>query len=253
MSEWSIQELAKSAGTTSRTLRHYGDLGLLEPSRIGANGYRFYDEDALVRLQRILLLRELGLGLPAIAEVLTGERDTAAALRTHLELLEQERTRISRQIESVNRTLNKTKNGESLMPEDVFDGFDHTRYKDEVIERWGGKDAYTSGDNWWRSMSEQDRKAHLQAQADIAAAFGKALTAGAVRGKRRRPDDYPKTVRVDKDRLAGKDSQRRRLHRARPDVRRRSPRFTANYDKYGEGTASLVRDAMKVYAERNLH
>lgn len=31
------------------------------------------------------------------------------------------------------------------------------------------------------------------------------------------------------------------------------PRFTANYDKYGEGTASLVRDAMKVYAERNLH
>ena len=137
MSEWSIQELAKSAGTTSRTLRHYGDLGLLEPSRIGANGYRFYDEDALVRLQRILLLRELGLGLPAIAEVLTGERDTAAALRTHLELLEQERTRISRQIESVNRTLNKTKNGESLMPEDVFDGFDHTRYKDEVIERWG--------------------------------------------------------------------------------------------------------------------
>ena len=147
-------------------------MGLLEPSRIGANGYRFYDEDALVRLQRILLLRELGLGLPAIAEVLTGERDTAAALRTHLELLEQERTRISRQIESVNRTLNKTKNGESLMPEDVFDGFDHTRYKDEVIERWG-KDAYTSGDNWWRSMSEQDRKAHLQSQADIAAAFGK--------------------------------------------------------------------------------
>ena len=122
MSEWSIQELAKSAGTTSRTLRHYGDLGLLEPSRIGANGYRFYDEDALVRLQRILLLRELGLGLPAIAEVLTGERDTAAALRTHLELLEQERTRISRQIESVNRTLNKTKNGESLMPEDVSTG-----------------------------------------------------------------------------------------------------------------------------------
>ncbi|MCD2115184.1 MerR family transcriptional regulator, partial [Rhodococcus rhodochrous] len=75
-------ELAKSAGTTSRTLRHYGDLGLLEPSRIGANGYRFYNENALVRLQRILLLRELGLGLPAIAEVLTGERDTAAALRT---------------------------------------------------------------------------------------------------------------------------------------------------------------------------
>jgi len=84
--EWSIQDLARAAGTTSRTLRHYGQLGLLPPSRIGANGYRYYDQDSLLRLQRILLLRELGLGLPVIAEVLAGEQDTAAALRTHLDL-----------------------------------------------------------------------------------------------------------------------------------------------------------------------
>lgn len=60
--EWSIEELAKAAGTTSRTLRHYGQTGLLTPSRTGANGMRYYDAGALVRLQRILLLRELGLG-----------------------------------------------------------------------------------------------------------------------------------------------------------------------------------------------
>ena len=60
----SIQDIARLAGTTSRTLRHYDDIGLLEPSRIGANGYRYYDQHALVRLQRILLLRDLGLGLP---------------------------------------------------------------------------------------------------------------------------------------------------------------------------------------------
>ncbi|MGH9217613.1 MAG: MerR family transcriptional regulator, partial [Acidimicrobiales bacterium] len=66
--EWSIQDLARAAGTTSRTLRHYGEVGLLEPSRVGSNGYRYYDQDSLVRLQRILLLRDLGLGLPAIAE-----------------------------------------------------------------------------------------------------------------------------------------------------------------------------------------
>lgn len=72
--EWSIQELARSAGTTSRTLRHYGELGLLEPSRVGSNGYRYYDQTSLLRLQRILLLRELGLSLSAIAEVLDGSR-----------------------------------------------------------------------------------------------------------------------------------------------------------------------------------
>ncbi|MFE7651143.1 MerR family transcriptional regulator [Streptomyces phaeoluteigriseus] len=67
--DWSIQEIARLAGTTSRTLRHYDDIGLLPPSRIAANGYRHYDGEALVRLQRILLLRELGFGLPQIADV----------------------------------------------------------------------------------------------------------------------------------------------------------------------------------------
>ena len=43
--------------------------------------------DALVRLQRVLLLRELGLGIPAIGEVLAGQRDDTVALRTHLEWL----------------------------------------------------------------------------------------------------------------------------------------------------------------------
>ncbi|HSU47497.1 MAG TPA: MerR family transcriptional regulator, partial [Arthrobacter sp.] len=62
--DWSIQDVARLAGTTSRTLRHYDDIGLLKPSRVGSNGYRYYDGAALLQLQRILLLRELGLGLP---------------------------------------------------------------------------------------------------------------------------------------------------------------------------------------------
>ena len=57
MNEWSIQEVARLAGTTSRTLRHYDAIGLLTPARIGTGGYRYYDSAALVRLQRILLLR----------------------------------------------------------------------------------------------------------------------------------------------------------------------------------------------------
>ena len=78
--EWSIQQIAKLAGTTSRTLRHYDDIGLLAPSSVGGNGYRYYDQAALVRLQRILLLRELGLGLPQIAEVLDREASEEHAL-----------------------------------------------------------------------------------------------------------------------------------------------------------------------------
>ena len=163
--DWSIQDIARLSGTTSRTLRHYGDIGLLAPSRIGGNGYRYYDEAALARLQRILLLRELGLGLPAIGEVLEGQKDDAAALRTHLEWLERERERLARQISSVETTILTMEGGEQLMAENMFDGFDHTQYKDEVEERWG-KDAYARSDAWWTSMSAAEKeswKARVQA------------------------------------------------------------------------------------------
>ena len=122
--DWSIQEIAKLAGTTSRALRHYDDIGLLEPSRIGSNGYRYYDGAALVRLQRILLLRELGLGLPAIADVLAGETAETRALAGHLGWLRQEQDRLARQIASVERTIEALEGGEEIMAKDMFDGFD---------------------------------------------------------------------------------------------------------------------------------
>ncbi|MGH3705888.1 MAG: MerR family transcriptional regulator, partial [Agromyces sp.] len=158
--DWSIQEIAKLAGTTSRTLRHYDDIGLLPPTRVGSNGYRHYDDAALVRLQRILLLRELGLGLPAIGEVLDRESSAPHALRSHLEWLRGEQDRLARQIASVEHTIGALEGGERLMAENMFDGFDHTQYKEEVEERWG-KDAYAKSDAWWRSMSA-DEKADWQ-------------------------------------------------------------------------------------------
>lgn len=245
--EWSIQDIARSAGTTSRTLRHYGEIGLLQPSRVGSNGYRYYDQEALVRLQRILLLRELGLGLPAIAEVLEGQRDTAAALRTHLDLLEQERQRITRQIASVRTTLDKTEGGQQLMAEEVFDGFDHTQYKEEVIERWG-KDAYDKGDQWWTSLSDEDKQAHQQRQLDIAADYGRANQAGlapsseVVQAITKRLHDW----------IAVAATVTRPYFVGLGEMYVTDPRFSQNYDRHGAGTAELVRDAMKVYAERNL-
>ncbi len=176
--EWSIQDIARAAGTTSRTLRHYGQLGLLTPSRTASNGYRYYDQDALVRLQRILLLRELGLSLPAIAEVLSGQQGTTSALATHLRLLEAERERIGRQIASVRTTLRKIKNEEQIVPQEAFDGFDHTKYEQEVVDRWG-REAYDDADRWWRSLSQQDRAAFQAEQRAIAEDFGAAHRAGA--------------------------------------------------------------------------
>jgi len=178
--EWSIQQIARLAGTTSRTLRHYDEIGVVPPSRIGSNGYRYYNEQALVRLQRVLLLRELGLGLPQIADILTQECEEASALTTHLSLLRQEQDRLARQIAAVEHTINALEGREKLMAETMFDGFDHTQHKDEVEQRWG-KDAYARSDAWYRGMSEDERQ-NWRTQAEqlrldwIAAAEADAIT-----------------------------------------------------------------------------
>ena len=175
--EWSIQELSREAGVTSRTLRHYHDVGLLPPSRTGRSGMRFYDSDALVRLQRILLLRDLGLGLPAIRDALADRRDTAGVLRTHLEMLQHERTQLERRIRAVRATLEKTEKGEELMATEVFDGFDHTQYREEVTERWGAR-AYATGDRWWRGLSEHERRDWQSHVARLSADWAAAAQAG---------------------------------------------------------------------------
>ncbi len=158
-----MQEIARIAGVTSRTLRHYDDIGLVSPSRVGTNGYRYYDERALVRLQRVLLLRELGLSLPQIGDVLTKDVDEAAVLTTHLDVLRQEQDRLARQIAAVEHTIESLEGKETLMAEKALDGFDHTQYKDEVEERWG-KDSFAKSDAWWSGKDpgeKADWKANL--------------------------------------------------------------------------------------------
>jgi MerR family transcriptional regulator, thiopeptide resistance regulator len=175
--EASIQEVARLTGTTSRTLRHYDAVGLLPPSRVSAGGTRWYDEAALVRLQRVLLLRDLGLGLTEIGRVLDSEQDEATALRRHLHWLHAEQERLTRQVASVQRTLTAREEGTGLMAEQMFDGFDHTQYREEVEERWGA-DAYATSDAWWRGMDDAERAAWKERSAQLAADWSAAAALG---------------------------------------------------------------------------
>jgi len=251
--DWSIQDTARLAHTTSRTLRHYGEVGLLEPSRIGTNGYRYYDERALLRLQRILMLRELGLGLPAIGEVLEREKDERHALVSHLTWLKQEQDRLARQIRAVENTITTLEGGEQLMAENMFDGFDHTQYKDEVEERWG-KDAYAKSDAWWRGMSAEEKKAWQERQVTL----GSDWIDAANRGIAPDSDEAQSLAQRHFDWLggipgtpgAGENGPTKEYFVGLAEMYVADDRFAANYG--GTAGATFVRDAMKIYADRNL-
>jgi MerR family transcriptional regulator, thiopeptide resistance regulator len=129
---WSIAEVVKMSGVTSRALRHWDAVGLLAPARTAADGRRFYGRAELLRLQRILLLRELGLGLPAIGEALARAGDRTAVLRRHRDQLAAERDRLTRLIRTVEDTI---EGGEDMAAEKLFEGFDP--YEAEARQRWG--------------------------------------------------------------------------------------------------------------------
>ncbi|WP_194421385.1 MerR family transcriptional regulator [Microbacterium abyssi] len=257
--DWSIQEIARLAGTTSRTLRHYDDIGLLTPSRIAHNGYRHYDQAALVRLQRILLLRELGLGLPQIGEVLGTSPEGAAeasALETHLAYLREERNRLARQIASVESTINALKAGESLMAENMFDGFDH-QHKDEVEQRWGKK-AYADSDRWWRGMTDVERAEWQQLVSDLGRDWIAAAETGATpesdeaQALAQRHVDWLTGVPGTPASAPGGDTKAYVIGLGEMYVA--DPRFGANYATADGSTrgAEFVRDALRIYAEANL-
>ena len=246
--DWSIQEVARLAGTTSRTLRHYGDVGLLEPSRVGANGYRYYDERALARLQRILMLRDLGLGIPAIAEVLEGQRDDAEALTGHLRWLRQEKGRLDLQIASVETTIRKMEGGEQLMAEEMLNGFDNTQYREEVEQRWG-KQAYADSNAWWTSLSKSEQAEWMQRQKQLSADW----QAAAARGLDPRGDEAQALAQRHADWLSGIPGTppvSREYLTGLGEMYVADERFGANYG--GAEGAGFVRDALAAYADEHL-
>jgi DNA-binding transcriptional MerR regulator len=137
--EHSISAVARMAGISSRTLRHYNEIGLLPPARVSANGYRWYGRHQLLRLQRVLLLRELGVALPRIAEILDGEADELAALRRHREQLAAEHDRLTRVIATVDRTIAGLTGERILSDKEFFTGLAQRRdrLRDDLVGQYG--------------------------------------------------------------------------------------------------------------------
>ncbi|MEV4376956.1 MerR family transcriptional regulator [Streptosporangium sp. NPDC049644] len=140
---WSIADVARMSGVTSRTLRHYDEIGLLAPAYIGSNGHRYYEQAELLRLQQILLMRELGLGLREIAAVLERQVDQVAALREHQHRLLAERDRLDVLAHTVARTIAELEEDEETpdmgnisRPENLFTGFDTARYESPARTQW---------------------------------------------------------------------------------------------------------------------
>ena len=137
-----INGFAKLTGVSVRTLHYYDEIGLLKPAFVDEqNGYRFYDENSLERMQEILFYRELDFPLKSILEILSSpDYDKQKALAEQRKLLELKKERLERIIDA----LDGATKGKITMK--AFDNSDYEtarkQYEVEAKQRWGETDAY---------------------------------------------------------------------------------------------------------------
>lgn len=246
MSLHSTREIAALAGVTSRTLRHYEAEGLLVPQARDRAGQRLYGEPELLRLQQILVLRDLGLGLTEIGVVLAGESDVSESLLRRIDQLTKERRRIDDQLISLELTVARLRKGEPLVAEEMFDGFRNDPYAEEAQQRWPNQ--YAESQRRLRSMSKDEQRALFesgnQTHRDLAARF--------LEGAPVDDDAVQRLIGQHYAWVSAFWTPNREAYIALGEMYVADPRFTATYDELAPGLAPFVRDAMRVWAEANL-
>jgi DNA-binding transcriptional MerR regulator len=248
---WSVGEVAAITGVTVRTLHHYDRIGLLPPSARTPAGYRSYDEDDLLRLQRILAYRELGLALDDIAALIDDPgSDPLEHLRRQHGLVLEQLERLRQVAAVLEKTMEAHKLGIRLTPQEMFEVFgdhDPTQYSEEVEQRWGDTDAYQESarrasaytkEDWLRIKAEQEAsgRALVEAMASGAAADSEVAMAAA------------EQARLLIDRWFYPCSHEMHVNLAEMYVA--DPRFTQTYEDMAPGLAQYVRDAIVANAAR---
>lgn len=142
MAYYTAGEFAKKAGVTSRTLRHYDEIGLLKPTARSESGYRLYCEEDMVTLQRIIALRYLRFSLQQIRDVL--EMEEAPNILNSFQQQREEFIREKVHLEQIIRAI------ERLAENEKFSWDDMTKLiqlinADEKVQKHFTED-------WWRKL-----------------------------------------------------------------------------------------------------
>ena len=240
-----IKEFAKLTGVSVRTLHYYDEIGLLKPSSVDEqNGYRFYDERCLERMQEILFYRELDFPLKDIQAILSSpdyDKQTALKEQKHLLTLKQKR------LERLITALDSAMKGENLTM-NIFDNSEfeaqREQYAKEAKEKWGATDAYkesaekTSGYSKEKWNEVNDGMNTLMAEFAACRKNGFAPDSAEAQTLVKKWQNYISAnfYTCTKEILAGLG-----------EMYVADERFKASIDSHGDGTADFMREAISAY------
>jgi DNA-binding transcriptional MerR regulator len=244
---YTIKQVSDLAGVTPRTLRHYDAIGLLKPTTVGENGYRYYGDQSLLLLQQILFYREMGLGLDRIKEVV-GREDFSvlAALESHKRELRRRIERLERLSLTVDETIDRIRGGKNMDERVLFGRFtdgQQEAYAAEAAGRWD-PDVVAESQRRYKAYSGAERERIFaeanQVYAQLAAAIPRgadSAEAQALVERWRKHMEYFWTPPLEA--LTGL-----------AELYNDDPRFKANFDGIDPRLAPFMRDAVAVYVRR---
>jgi len=242
---FTVGELAKLTGITVRTLHHYDEIGLVRPSDRSTAGYRLYGDGDVLRLQQVLLYRELGLPLDQIGAVLDDPSHSARdSLRRHREVLVQKRARLDAMLAALDTALRHEEGRKTMHPDDVtsmFEGFDPEPYGEEAEQRWGHTEAYKESARRTKTYGKAEWDAIRREGDAIYQRFAELLREGT-------PPEDARVRGVVEAHRAHIDRWfypcTREIQRGLAELYVGDPRFAANLDKLAPGLAQFVHDAI---------
>lgn len=248
--EYTVQQLAQTAGVSTRTLRYYDEIGLLEPARKSSAGYRFYGRHEVDKLQQILFYRELGLGLEEIKKIVNDPAfDGPAALKSHRQELLEKRRQLDLLITNVEKTISAAEGMSQMKDHEKFEGFKKTlieeneqQYGKEIREKYGD-DTVNKSNAKMMGMSEETYGRFTRLETEVLEALAAAIQTGDPAGPMAQ-----KAAELHKQWLMFTwPSYSKEAHAGLAQMYTDDPRFSAYYDKVQPGAARFLRDAINVY------
>lgn len=248
MEKFSVNQLASLAKVSVRTLHYYDKIGLLQPSLRSESRYRYYGKAELLRLQQILLYRELDLPLARIKDILDEEGfDLVSALKEHRQELMKRKERIGGLLATVEKTITHlTTKNKNMNYEELYKGFSKEQaeaYQKEASERWG-KETVEASHQRLMAMGKKNWEALKQQGEDLNRELVKLIHLA------------PKDARVQQliqqhfEMMGQHFDVTIEIYRNLGNMYLEDDRFKAYYDKYDLGLAVFLRDAIEVFCRK---
>ncbi len=123
---YSITQVAKITGITTRTLRYYDEIGLLKPIASNDHSVRQYKKKHLLKLQSILLYREMAMPLRKINGIINAPTfNQIASIRDHQMALKSKLSRLKKLLNTIDHTLDHLTNDIAIEEVELFTGLQH--------------------------------------------------------------------------------------------------------------------------------